>query len=580
LASVFKAKWPLAKMDNAVVPVGPWLHHRKSSSSSLKGMGISIPPVTTKHVPRPLSQQDYSTKALPQLPSSPIQRLEAQVRNIKTMELELLNSQESAFPFLASYSLQSRKPPKGLKISIKSQWSDPATSTLTISSKKILQKTGYDPRFETSMPEQHQQPKISVTNSSLRSALKKSNSEGSSGSYYSQLESRGVYEIQTVRYSWDSLSPEEISPQISPFVPTCRWRPIPPLSSTMIGLPPIPPVQKPARCVSPHRSAPFECATLEKYSVTKRPLEIGHLVGNLERPSLQPQGNLSKASKLQEIQENEHAKHRGYSVNRASTQDQQQWSKSLADNGHLIPKPLQLRKKSKPEHINIKTESHLEEEPTMLQHTQNSFHWATKKLASPRQDGNSLHTCDHHPSRSNSYRSSTASVSVTSTMQSDFLTLPGMPPPPIPRKHIKRKTFGTGNYPLRNPFPKSTTHRMPDTCASPTEKKFQKRLSGAMKYLPGLSSPAVKGNLIPISERSSDGPDTLHLDRSYFPHLWSTRKSIHNGNEHLHDVITKVRHTMQHKSSDEKRRESLKKKILVVGITDQAPGKNVSLSPS
>jgi len=42
---------------------------------------------------------------------------------------------------------------------------------------------------------------------------------------------------------------------------------------------------------------------------------------------------------------------------------------------------------------------------------------------------------------------------------------------------------------------------------------------------------------------------------------------------HFQEVITKAKKTVHFKNNDERKRESLKKSIVVVGISDQSPGK-------
>lgn len=548
-------------MELASTEVKPWLHHRNYSSSLLKGMKTDI----SSH---PLSQQDCFTKTFPQLPLASPQRLKAQARNVAAVKLDLLGSRDSNFLFPEDYSLQPRR------ISMKSQLSEALPApTLSTSSRKILQMTDYDQRFETSMQEGHHLPRTLVSLSSLKSVNPEPISEQSSGSSYSQPEAKELYENEPASYSWDSLSPEEISPQISPMSPISPLCPISPSHVTKLSPPSPLQVHKPARYISPRCNPPLDSGITasEKDILTKLHLEGGKSEGRLDRLNLRPRHNLGETSNLREILDQEYTQHEERCPKKIGTQDRQEMSKRPARNGHLIPRPLKLRPKHKFEHITIETKSHIETKPPMFQNAQDSFCWRIKGLTPSQHDGDPLHKCNHHQSRSSIYGTSIPPVSALGTTQGDFLALPNMPPPPIPEKSTKRKNFDTNKHPLRNLFSDST-HKSPDSHASSADKKFRKRFSGAAKHLHRLSFPTAKKEFIPSSLRDSNGPSTPRPDKTKTLALWLRAEVLHRGTRHLQEVITEAKNAVHYKFADEKRRESLKKNIVLVGITDQSPG--------
>ena len=143
---------------------------------------------------------------------------------------------------------------------------------------------------------------------------------------------------------------------------------------------------------------------------------------------------------------------------------------------------------------------------------------------------------------------------------------------PAPSKP-KRKRLGSGNYPPKSPFPFTPTNES----VEPGEpgRKFRKGFSGALRRVSGASKPsATRKTIIPNSQRAHDGPDTPMPLKS--PGLMSFMKeevmSVGNINVHFQEVVAKAKQGMAIKGATEKRRESLKKKIVVLGMTDQSPG--------
>lgn len=142
-----------------------------------------------------------------------------------------------------------------------------------------------------------------------------------------------------------------------------------------------------------------------------------------------------------------------------------------------------------------------------------------------------------------------------------------MPPPPEKRK----RNFGTSKHPLKSPFP----FRKNSADSQESDTTLGKRFSGAMKRLSGGRSP-TKTTIISTAKRAPDGPDTPMPVKSVGMKTAlasvNVSESVQHGNEHLQEVYEKAKKSLKIKTSDERRRESLKKKIVVVGIIDQSPG--------
>jgi hypothetical protein len=146
-----------------------------------------------------------------------------------------------------------------------------------------------------------------------------------------------------------------------------------------------------------------------------------------------------------------------------------------------------------------------------------------------------------------------------------------MVPPPL---KIKRRIFGTGNHPLKSPFPFRHGPDIPETIdeTGPNERTFNKRITGAIKHL-SLSPTYSQRGVISNSAKRPSGPDTPLPGKSpfkaFFPSLETT---MQKGGLHIQEAVTKVKKTVSFESSVLRKRESLKKSIVYVGISDQSPG--------
>lgn len=185
----------------------------------------------------------------------------------------------------------------------------------------------------------------------------------------------------------------------------------------------------------------------------------------------------------------------------------------------------------------------------------------------------------------------TTPVSPMFSMESDHLSLS----PPLGRGESlsptgKKRIWGSGKHPLRSPYPFSKTHdhafaressasareegkdEAVETIQSPSRStSFTRRLSNTIKHLSPTSSVHKKTACIPPpsnkyasadEERKANGPTTQ------FPLQSGLMEGLGKGKE----VVGKVKKSVVGVSKEEKRRESLKKRIVVVGITDQNPG--------
>lgn len=144
-----------------------------------------------------------------------------------------------------------------------------------------------------------------------------------------------------------------------------------------------------------------------------------------------------------------------------------------------------------------------------------------------------------------------------------------VPPPLKP----KQKLFGTGNHPLKSPFPfrqtPDTLETVPET--SSAERTFGDRLSVAMKNWP--RSPTSSNNVISNGARRPSGPDTPHPNKSPFKGFFpAVETTMQKGGVHLQEAVAKAKKTVHFKTVDERKRESLKKSIAYIGISDQSPG--------
>lgn len=140
------------------------------------------------------------------------------------------------------------------------------------------------------------------------------------------------------------------------------------------------------------------------------------------------------------------------------------------------------------------------------------------------------------------------------------------PPLTLPRK----RTFSSDKYSLKSPLALGTNRSQP--AAEGSGSKVRKRFSGAFKRLSGGKSTTTKPIIIPNSARAPDGPDTPLPGKSgslaTIPPVDLT-EYVQYSNEKLQAVYERAKKSLKIKTSDERRRESLKEKIVIVGNTDR-----------
>ena len=154
------------------------------------------------------------------------------------------------------------------------------------------------------------------------------------------------------------------------------------------------------------------------------------------------------------------------------------------------------------------------------------------------------------------------------------LSYDGIPPSPMPGPATKRN-FGSGEHPLKNPFPLGSDQNRSEV--GKPQWKF-KKLSGVMKQLWRMKKSPAKQTVISNTERAPGEPDTPMPSNFGLKSLFSSTGMLQKGNEQLQDAINKARKGLKIKTADEKKRENLKKQIVVVGVTDQSPGISPSLA--
>ncbi|KAF7913811.1 uncharacterized protein EAF01_000217 [Botrytis porri] len=158
-----------------------------------------------------------------------------------------------------------------------------------------------------------------------------------------------------------------------------------------------------------------------------------------------------------------------------------------------------------------------------------------------------------------------SAVSHTSSMVPPNIIIPESNKP-------RKRNFSSGLRPLKSPFPFLSTNMIPDSpkATGPTVSSGE-MLSGALKRLSGSTkmSPTASNEIISNASRSAMGPDTPMPKKSGFMGIKGAPDVIQKGNEHIHEVVEKVKLKVNKK---ERRRRELKKQILVVGIMDQTPG--------
>jgi hypothetical protein len=111
---------------------------------------------------------------------------------------------------------------------------------------------------------------------------------------------------------------------------------------------------------------------------------------------------------------------------------------------------------------------------------------------------------------------------------------------------------------------------------NPTNVPFEPRkVSGRLRTLASGRSSPVATTKHAVTQNKAIKLDCIEPptpNKSGFTDLLPSAKLLQKGNEHFHEVIGKAKNAVHIKTAEEKRREDLKQKIMVVGVTDQTPG--------
>jgi len=190
---------------------------------------------------------------------------------------------------------------------------------------------------------------------------------------------------------------------------------------------------------------------------------------------------------------------------------------------HLVPQPLAIRSKPKREYSGDKG--------SILASARDSMAWGIDALTSP--------TISKHPP-----------IPEESSMQ------------PVTPRVIRRKP---DKEMLKSPLKLNSTSPQSET----SNERLSRKFSRTMKRLSGSKAPP-RPTVISNVARAPEGPDTPAPKSGIS--VRSPVEALQYGNEHFQEAYAKAKKSLRIKTAEEKRRESLKKKIVVVGMSDQSPG--------
>lgn len=523
--------------SDSASPYKPWRHQRNHSSFSLivRGMVAGVPQVqssrrASQHYEPPSQHLAHIyTQPLPAIPASipsnqywnertmtwktPIHRAMTASRRVEYMDPQ-------PEPTLTRTPRTSRRYfREGVRA--------PAPA-LTQSLHKILQLTGFDPRIEMALPEQHEQ-----TNRSRDVSLTRSNYSESVYDLYD--------ESDPIRHSYT----EEIYNTTEIHNYTENYRDV---------------VQGDESWWSSGDSSPvrehMEHGILQPFY--KLGGQMADAISSVT--SLRHRDHSTKAQSKQ-MKQNEIATLRDLLDEERARQDEDRKSRHFEDNldtqcgpqltdadiANLVPRPLVLRPKNNKKILALDTKS------SLLQNT-----------LDPAE-------CEINEMIASMNRTKVYNTPVTPTFDENLL----MPKKALRPTKLKYKLFGTGNHPLKSPFPFRQVPDIPMTIEEigPSEITLVERVSGVMKHI-SLSPTSPKRTVISNGARRLSGPDTPIPARSqsfkgFFPAVETT---MHKSGVHIQEALTKAKKTVRFKSPVKRKRESLKNRIVYIGLSDQSPG--------
>jgi hypothetical protein len=147
---------------------------------------------------------------------------------------------------------------------------------------------------------------------------------------------------------------------------------------------------------------------------------------------------------------------------------------------------------------------------------------------------------------------------------------------PPPARTTRKRAFSSGKHSLRSPFPfRSPPHKKAHSDDSPDLKQpsLARRISDSFKNFSGTRhSPIVNSQIISNHARSGDGPDTPMPTKPRLMSIISPAAILfQKGTLQIQDAMQKVKRAAGVRSKDERRRDKLRKKIVVVGTADPSP---------
>jgi hypothetical protein len=496
------------------VPYQPWLHQPNHSSSSLTAREMEVA-ILPRQLPRPASHQDVSNEP-PPLRTGLSQNnywSESATTWETPIHREMMGSFETRLVIINSkpQPMLSRTRPTSRRYSREGPRTS-LTPPTTKFSQNMLQLTGCDLRFEIVLPKEHQQIN--------QPGAVSPNHSDSSGSAYSQPENSldKVHIRQAEKIPWSSGN--SLSNQVNSdrgVLQPSLYRLSDHLVSTIPSAATLRHRPHPTEAQSPARSL----SDINTYAETGQSETITLL--DLMAQD-QEEHNARMTCGFENDLETQYRKHK----------------LTDADTVNISPKPLALRPKNKTKHLSLVIK------PGLLQNARDSLEWGINEVTS-------ITKTKHY------------NTPVTPIFEED---LPRRAPPLL---RPRDKLFGTGNHPLKSPFPFDPPEDVPET--GPGENKFTRRLSGAIKQLSGGSPTLPKRTVISNSARRLSGPDTPMPNKTGFmAFLPFVEMIMQRGGVHLQEAVAKAKKKVRFKNSNERKRQRLKKSIVVVGISDQSPG--------
>ncbi|PVH88305.1 hypothetical protein DL98DRAFT_196198 [Cadophora sp. DSE1049] len=566
-------------MGSLTMPFRPFSFQPNDSTNSLsrRDKEVSISPDTSP--PPPRFTDNYEGKDKPSVPNRNPRRSQIWIdantsrekvnQGISAPAPQTVGSCRQPIPSPRSPTFQLQPSPRSFAFGKQSP-SPTRTPPMTKSSQKILQLTGFDPRFERALPIEHQQ--LSPTQKArplLPQSPIRTISSNSSGSFYSQAEVGFRYE-QAGSPKNSSTSIAQSSQSEGEYLTSSIYN-ISEHSSkaSNISRPNTKTKLSNEQTVQP--SPPPQPAS-ETESQAQRQSEDEPLPLPSFPTSVHSRDS-NEITTLPEILAQERLRYDKGSEKDTSSA----YRTSISMTPALVPSPLSMTSKTpnrkakeriKPKHITATKDKN----PSLFRAARDSLDWGIYDPSTSSSPSKSKHM--------------TTPVSPMFTMESDHLTLSpplGSPLPETPKSASKRKRFGAGaKHPLKSPFPFHARggsiveeDEEADSMPSPsTSRAFKRRVSSTIKHLSPTSSssksrsspPSSNKYVITNSARRADGPATPMPPKHGF------MEGVMRGKE----VLEKVGKSVVGASKEEKRRESLKKRIVVVGITDQSPDGRVA----